>query len=324
MATVPSSSQKIPFSCPHCGHYTEVELKFAGRSGPCVGCSNIVSVPTYEQITAPAVSPIIKPKRRSEAKPLWIKVGMGFGAVISLAVIGVIIWALLQPAFEVARSSAKCAESKEKLGEIGQAIEDYYQTNGHYPPAFSYDESNQPLHSWRVLILPHLGPESQMLAKQIKLDEPFDSTHNSKFVSQIPQVYQSPADDGALQGETSYLAIVGSNTLINYEPSSRKVDHDGPVLRDHPYETMVVVEAHDCGVNWMSPKDISMSSLSQGLNSTNKRGARSNHPQGVNILMADQTVICLKPESATSEDLRGMATIDGGNEYIEVLEDMEY
>ena len=88
MATVPSSGQKIPFNCPHCGHYTEVELKFAGRSGPCVGCSNIITVPTYEQITAPAVSPIIRPKRKSEAKPLWIKVGMGLGAVISLAVIG--------------------------------------------------------------------------------------------------------------------------------------------------------------------------------------------------------------------------------------------
>lgn len=325
MATVPPTGQKIPYSCPHCGHYTEVELKFAGRSGPCVGCSNIITVPTYEQITAPAVSPIIKPKRQSEAKPMWIKVGMGLGAVISLAVIGVVIWALLRPAFEVARSAAMCTECENNLSEIGLAIEDYHQQHGHYPPAATYDKTGKPLHSWRVLILPHLGPEGQLLAERIKMDEPFDSKHNSQFITEMPQVYHCPSDTGALNGETSYLAIVGSNTVINRDkPASKRVDYDGPILKDHPYETMVVLETYDCKVNWMSPKDISVSTLSQGLDSTNARGPRSKHLQGVNILMADQSIIRLRPEDVISEDLKGMATIDGENEYIEVLEEMNY
>ena len=88
---------------------------------------------------------------------------------------------------------------------------------------------------------------------------------------------------------------------------------------------MVVIEAEGCSVNWMKPKDLTMQSLSAGLNSSNPTGPGSKHLQGVNILMADQSIIRLTPESVVeSDDLRGMATIDGGNEYIQVLEDIDY
>jgi hypothetical protein len=209
---------------------------------------------------------------------------------------------------------------------IGSAIEQYYEEKGHYPPAMSFDETGKPLHSWRVLILPYLGPRSQELAKRVKYDEPWNSVENSKLVSEIPLVYQCPEDEDALLGETSYLAVVGRNTLINSEsPASRKASHDGPLLRDNPAETMVVLEASDCGANWMDPtKDIRISQLTAGLNGPNKIGGRSGHMQGVNILMADQSIVRLDPDIVKSDDLKGMATIDGGNEYIEVLDELDY
>lgn len=328
MSSAPSfQQQKIPFHCPHCGHFTEVEQKFAGRSGPCVGCSNIITVPTLESLMAPAAptAPTARPRTRIDEKPMWIKVGMGLGAVLSLCVIGVVVWMILQPAFEAARSAAKCSECEDHLRSIGLALAQYHEKNGHYPPAATYDkETGKPLHSWRVLILPYLGPEAQQLYEEIKLDEPFDSKHNIQFIDRMPPEYHCP-EDKSLPGETSYLAIVGPNTLINSEePASSKAGHKGPVLRDHAAETMVVLEACGCSVNWMKPRDISVPSLSSGLNGPNTVGARSEHVEGVNILMADQSIIRLAPEAVDSEDLRGMATIDGGNEYIEVLQEMDY
>lgn len=275
---------------------------------------------------SPAVSPIVNRRVQSDVKPMWMKVGMGLGAVLSLAVIGIVVWAIMQPAFAAARSAAKCSECEDNLRLIGSAIEQYYEEKGHYPPAMSFDDTGRPLHSWRVLLLPYLGPRSQELAKLIKYDEPWDSADNSKFVSEIPLVYQCPEDADALLGETSYLAVVGTNTLINTDgPASRKASHDGPVLRDNPAETMVVLEAANCSANWMDPKkDIRMSQLTAGLNGPNKMGGRSSHMQGVNILMADQSIVRLDPNIVESDDLKGMATIDGGNEYIEVLDELDY
>lgn len=326
MSTVqPSAERKIPFTCPYCGHHTETAAKFAGRSGPCVSCSNVITVPTLESLIAPKAN--VHQRRRStqQAKPIWLKVGMGLGAVLSLGVICVVVWAMLQPAFAAARSAAKCSACESNLRDIGSALEQHYADKGCYPPAVAFDEKGKPMHSWRVLLLPYLGPEAKLVFDQYKMDEPWNSKDNSLLLDMMPPVYLCPADEGALPGETSYLAIVGPQTLINSSrPVKRTTSYDGPVLRDNPSETMVVLEAADSGVNWMRPKDISMSALPAGLDSGNAGGPCSEHLQGVNILMADQSIIRLKAESVEVDDLRGMATIDGGNEYIEVLEELDY
>ena len=36
----------IPFRCPHCNLQTEVDIQFAGKSGPCAGCGNTVVIPS--------------------------------------------------------------------------------------------------------------------------------------------------------------------------------------------------------------------------------------------------------------------------------------
>jgi len=35
----------IPFTCPHCGSFTEVETQFAGQTGPCYSCGKPITVP---------------------------------------------------------------------------------------------------------------------------------------------------------------------------------------------------------------------------------------------------------------------------------------
>lgn len=35
----------IPFTCPHCGHQTLVDDKFAGQSGACAKCQQTVGIP---------------------------------------------------------------------------------------------------------------------------------------------------------------------------------------------------------------------------------------------------------------------------------------
>ncbi len=46
------------------------------------------------------------------------------------------------------------------------------------------DKARKPLLSWRVAILPYIGEEK--LHKEFKLDQPWDSEHNLKFLSKMP------------------------------------------------------------------------------------------------------------------------------------------
>src|SRR5262249_18051136 len=46
--------------------------------------------------------------------------------------------------------------------------------------------------SWRVQVLPHLGPEGTALYKEFKLTEPWDSEHNKELIEKMPAVFASP------------------------------------------------------------------------------------------------------------------------------------
>ena len=35
----------IPFTCPHCGHQTSVDERYAGQTGPCASCGKTITVP---------------------------------------------------------------------------------------------------------------------------------------------------------------------------------------------------------------------------------------------------------------------------------------
>jgi len=42
----------IPFTCPHCGLQTNVSDEFAGKSGPCAGCGQTITVPPLAEAVA--------------------------------------------------------------------------------------------------------------------------------------------------------------------------------------------------------------------------------------------------------------------------------
>ena len=323
MSSAESSERKIPFTCPYCSNYTEVDARYAGQSGPCVSCSNVITVPRLEAHVASLVSV----SSAKSGQPAWVKGGMVLAGILCASVLGVVVWSIIQPAYRAARAAARCSECEANLQAIGLALEDYYQANGEYPPAIVYDDNGQPKHSWRALLLPYLGLEGKRLSQMYKMDEPWDGPTNKNLVSSMPDVYLCPSDATAVQGETSYLAVVGPRTLINRDEPVRRVGGTGTgkVLLDNASETMVIIEASGCAVNWMKPQDIPVAALRAGLNSTNAKVPvpRSNHEQGVNILMADQSVLRV-PQETSSEDLDAMATIDGNNEYIEILDEMAY
>ena len=147
---------------------------------------------------------------------------------------------------------------------ITNALERYSQEHGYYPPAYTVDENGQPLHSWRVLILPYLATAQnpfdkelsetqnlQELYESIRLDEPWDSEFNKQFASRMPRCYLNATLKE--EGKTSFKMIIGSK-CISDGPGTRTAEE---VRSNRP---VVVIEANP-SVEWMKPEDLLYSDL---------------------------------------------------------------
>lgn len=145
--------------------------------------------------------------------------------------------------------------SAYSLKQIALAIRNYAECNGgRLPRAVTRDKTGQPLHSWRVQILPFLDRD----IRKLKLDEPWNSPHNKNLLQNelIPErsYYISKPYRPYLGGEedpwmTRYQVFVGPGTIF---------ERDGLTLDDIPdggANTILVVEAAD-PVPWSKPVDI--------------------------------------------------------------------
>lgn len=95
--------------------------------------------------------------------------------LVVIAIIGVLA-ALLLPAIQAARESARRANCASHLKQLALAAHAYHDVHGKIPPL--YNGAKDPFagalaelssHSWRTMILPHL--EGQIVYKQIAFSE---------------------------------------------------------------------------------------------------------------------------------------------------------
>jgi hypothetical protein len=130
---------------------------------------------------------------------------------------------------------------------IGFGIHNYSATHFKLPPPVVCDKNGRPLYSWRVALLPFV--EQQSLHKRFKLDEPWDSPHNTALLKPTPSCYYigGPPDDPP--GTTRYQAFVGPGSAF---------ERPGLFWNDFPHgpgKTLLVVEAGE-PVPWTKPVDL--------------------------------------------------------------------
>jgi hypothetical protein len=139
--------------------------------------------------------------------------------------------------------------SSNNMKYIGLDIHNYATSMKAFPPAYIADKTGKPLLSWRVLILPFL--DQQGLYDQFHLNEPWDSEHNKKLLSQMPDVYKTPGNSVAGQWKTNYLAVRGKDTVI-----SGPVPNHFSSVKDGTSKRIMIVEVTDArAVEWTRPDD---------------------------------------------------------------------
>ena len=230
----------------------------------------------------------------------WLWGGGLMGLVFNCCIAG------LLPALAVPRTPARQSQCRNSLRMIALALHHYHDTYDAFPPAYIADDQGRPMHSWRVLILPFI--EQKNLYAQYRFDEPWNGPNNSKLASSMPRyVFFCPSDPNPKnRSETSYLAVIGPGTVWpGATPTTMNAITDGTS------NTLLVVEVHNSGINWMEPRDLDIRTIPMTINAVTGLGLRSAHKHGTQAAFVDAHVQML-PNNTPTETLRALFTIDGG------------
>src|SRR5262245_57272957 len=174
------SFMPIAYACPHCGKQFSVAEQYAGQTGPCAACGKPITIP-------------LPPGQYAYAPQAGASSGAGGSiVVVIIAIIGCLVvcggigLALLLPAVQAARASARRAQSTNNLKQIAIALHNYHDTYRTFPPAVVTDAAGQPLYSGRVLLLPFM--EQMALYQQFDLTQPWDSPRNLPISQTVVKV----------------------------------------------------------------------------------------------------------------------------------------
>ncbi len=144
--------------------------------------------------------------------------------------------------------SATRARTGDNLRTIALAMYKYQSVHGRFPPAAVHGKNGEPLYSWRVELLPHLG--QQALYNQFHRDEPWDSPDNKKLLERMPDIYAAPWLKKGPQTETYFQVFVGPRAAFE-----GKTGLSPTVFTDGTSNTFLIVEAAEA-VPWTAPRDL--------------------------------------------------------------------
>jgi prepilin-type processing-associated H-X9-DG protein len=160
---------------------------------------------------------------------------------------------------DVAQRAAAKTQSKNRLLEIGIAMNECDLVTGSLPPGAIYSaDGTRPLLSWRVALLPSLHQDQ--LYQQFHLNEPWDSPHNITLLSQIPEVYQPPHHFGDDRTGYTHYRIFHMKDADRARTTDRPVfvgNNKKPLMQIERgmTNTILVVEAADA-VPWTKPDEL--------------------------------------------------------------------
>lgn len=288
----------ISFSCPSCGHHTNVDESYAGQTGPCSKCGNMVTIPGpggMKSFQPPG--PVIAPKSGVPTALIVVLVCVGV-----FFVCGGIGTALLLPAVQAAREAARRTECSNHLKQISLAMHSYHDTYKSFPPAYIADENGNPKHSWRVLLLPFL--EQSLMHGRYNFDEPWNSPNNLAVTAVMPNVFRCPSNPTG--NSPGYMVITGPGTIFDGAEACRIA-----AITDGTANTLLVVEVDQTTVHWSEPVDIQLADFQRGFMSPMPNCPGSHHPGGMNAAFADGAVKFIH-ESTNPQVLSNLATKNDG------------
>ena len=223
--------------------------------------------------------------------------------LVVIAIIGILV-ALLLPAIQIARESARRTQCGSNLKQIGLAMQMFHEQNNHFPIGcldfrigFPPDPTKKQL-AWSAFLLPYL--EQQPLYDSLDLNKPFDDPANAQGGGAILEVYLCPTSprgpnrvDGL--GPCDYGGINGERIKSPNNPEKGVIIYEKPIslgqITDGSSQTILISEDHRSpNAQWINGRNVF--DQSAGINDPDvmENEIRSEHKAGANGLFADGSV----------------------------------
>jgi prepilin-type N-terminal cleavage/methylation domain-containing protein len=236
--------------------------------------------------------------------------------LVVTAIVGMLA-ALLLPAVQAARESARRTTCINNLHNQAAALANYHASQMRLPPGRNSGRiaPEEPIlgFSWAAYVLPYLEEVSVFNALDFQLA--WDAPTNQKAVATRLPVFQCPSSEEVLIGESDYGGVLG--TAMNTIPGGRELEWDEILNRgvlipclslkdgvnfkqvtDGLSHTLVVAESPV----WMERQDRYWASGTicithdRGTVNSGKRGIFSAHQGGAHAARADQSVSFLSSD----------------------------
>lgn len=234
----------------------------------------------------------------------WKKPGCVFAVLVTLG-----LGFYLVEGVKEAREAARASACKGRFAQLLLALHNYHEAYGSFPPAYLTDEQGQPMHSWRVLILPYI--EQQEIYDQYKFDEPWNSPHNLALSEKAHTAYfHCPSGPHENSPITDYVVVVGEGTAF---PGSRSTSMDD--FQDGLEDTILIVEIANSDIHWMEPGDLDFRTMSFAIDDRSRPSISSPHPCGPGAIFAESMPTYRLHASLSPASIKAMLTISGGEAF---------
>ena len=190
---------------------------------------------------------------------------------------------------------------KNDIKHIGTALADYNDQHGHFPPAGKTSTDTQPVCSWRVSILPHIGRSD--LYEAYDQSRAWNAPLNDVVADTQIEQYCDYFDKEA-PWFIKIAAITGNGTV--WDPSETYEE-----LSD---SAIVAVQVSGSDIRWAEPRDLSLSQL-KGLVERDGEDITIREANiGPLVLFADTVVYHLSDQCPLDRLLK-LTTIQGAKEH---------
>ncbi len=247
----------------------------------------------HSDVGEPPKNKPLPPSKQSKKSTIKRRI-VGWG--LSLLVIGILV-SMLSPLNRGVRPAARRTDCMNKIRQLVLALHNYEAKNGHFPPAYIADEDGNPMHSWRVLILPYL--EQQDLFERYSMEEPWDGPNNRLLANELDAIFRCPSHYSPKNetNYTSYCLVTGEGTLFDADRTRESSD-----FRDGSSNTAILVEVNHGDIQWMEPRDLTIEEALNVFERASTDNHVSHHSGIQNVALADGSVHSL-PVTSTRDEL---------------------
>lgn len=150
---------------------------------------------------------------------------------------------------KTSKASAR-ATTTNNLKQLALAMHNYHDAHSTMPPSAIIGKKGKPLLSWRVAVLPFV--EEEQLYKKFKLDEPWDSEHNTKVLQEnpMPRVFEVVGSTKPGSKETHIQVFRGRGAMYDLVQGVKLA-----AITDGSSNTAMIATAAKA-VPWTKPDDI--------------------------------------------------------------------